>query len=145
MLFLSSSIYSLSNRVLIVVSALLHFFSVGQLIKLNILITYLGPVIVNCLQYFCPSRCVEEILKSFHGQGLWLVWCKMMAEISYEISQLGPGIGGGARILNKPYSSLTRRSGKQGIHKKQSRHTNLTTTKTHGMLIENQLTTYHNN
>ena len=45
----------------------------------------------------------------------------MMAEILYKISQLGPGIGGGARILNKPHYSLTQREvEKQGIHKKQT-------------------------
>ena len=57
--------------------------------------------------------------------------CKMMGEISYKISQLGPGIGGGARILNKPHSSLTPREvEKQGIDKKQSHFTHLETTKT---------------
>ena len=52
----------------------------------------------------------------------------MMGEISYKISQLGPGIGGGARILNKPHSSLTPGEvEKQGIDKKQSHCTHLKT------------------
>ena len=64
----------------------------------------------------------------------------MMAEILYKISQLGPGIGGGARILNKPHYSLTEREvEKQGIHKKQSHDETPISQigkkkKTHGML-----------
>ena len=64
----------------------------------------------------------------------------MMAEISYKISQLGPGIGGGARILNKPHYSLTEREvEKQGIHKKQTHDETPISQigkkkKTHGML-----------